>query len=675
MKVAIADVAPVGTNVGGEVTVASINMDGFAFQALSGKNLYKNLVKAIVRELSTNGIDSHIEAGKDDPIFVHLPTAEEPWFAVRDEGIGLDDYGVRNVFLTFFGSTKRENNELIGAYGLGSKSPLGYSDNFTVTAIKDGVKRMFVIFKNESGCPAIKMLAEMATTEANGVEVKVPVVDSWDYSEFHTAAADVYQWFPVKPILNVELAYPESSLWVKDIVDGVDLMHNSKQFVVHGMIAYPLDMNMLNKLDRRVRDIFSNSGLVIHAENGTVEYSMSREELSYKEGTVDYLSNKLTNLANALKSRFIAEMDGMNNWDRFLYVEQIAGRYREIRAQIIAECHSPLQVAPLNAATNAHNFYKDTQVFPKSLRTSGRGNVKVGSFDHNTIIPKEGYSLLINDQGLSDALLTKKLKHNYSVEELKELANERIDIIHGLDKDRVVEKFMEVMGYCPPLKFVSELNDVPKKPRVKGAGYVVNKDAVVRKFNNSSEKFMTGSIPLTSFDEPFFYILMDGASPAGTSRYQLKQASHQVNASVYGVNKKFLKDVQSNPFAVSILDEIKNRITAIETKFKVEGIKRKMPSWIDHQVRSAIEQYEDLSMYAGCDSIQISHYLELNRMLCRPALKEADMVAALTKIDENTESLESKYKLLSYSSMYQRENALADYIGYIHSKNQTGESV
>lgn len=675
MKVAIADVAPVGTNVGGEVTVASINMDGFAFQALSGKNLYKNLVKAIVRELTTNGIDSHIEAGKaDQPIFAHLPTEEEPWFAVRDEGIGLDDNGVRKVFLTFFGSTKRDNNELIGAYGLGSKSPLGYSDNFTVTAIKDGVKRMFVVFKNEDGCPSIKMLAEMPTTECNGVEVKVPVIDRWDYSEFHTAAADVYQWFPVKPILNVELAYPESNVWVKNIVDGVDLTHNSKRFVVHGMIAYPLDMHMLNKLDQGVRDIFAHCGLVIHAENGTVEYSMSREELSYKEGTVDYLSNKLTNLANALKSRFIAEMDGMTNWDRFLYVEQIAGRYREIRAQIITEGHSPLQVAPFNAETSAHTFYKGTQVFPKSLRTSGRGNVKVGSFDHSSITPKANYSLLINDQGLSDALLTKKLKHNYDIDDLKELAKQRIDIIHGLDKDLVVEKFMTVMGYCPPMKFVSELVDVPKKPRVKG-GYVVNKDAAVRKFNARSEKFMTGLINLTTFDAPFFYVLMDGCDPAGTTKYQLKQASYTVNATVFGVNKKFLKDVQSNPFAVSILDEIKNRVTAIETKFKVEGIKRKIPSWIDHQVRSAIEQYEDLSMYSGYDSIQISHYLELNRMLCRPALKEAEMVAALTKIDENTEVLASKYKLLSYSSMYQRENALADYIGYIHSKNQTGDTV
>jgi len=438
MKVAIADVAPVGTNVGGEVTVASINMDGFAFQALSGKNLYKNLVKAIVRELTTNGIDSHIEAGKaDQPIFAHLPTEEEPWFAVRDEGIGLDDNGVRKVFLTFFGSTKRDNNELIGAYGLGSKSPLGYSDNFTVTAIKDGVKRMFVVFKNEDGCPSIKMLAEMPTTECNGVEVKVPVIDRWDYSEFHTAAADVYQWFPVKPILNVELAYPESNVWVKNIVDGVDLTHNSKRFVVHGMIAYPLDMHMLNKLDQGVRDIFAHCGLVIHAENGTVEYSMSREELSYKEGTVDYLSNKLTNLANALKSRFIAEMDGMTNWDRFLYVEQIAGRYREIRAQIITEGHSPLQVAPFNAETSAHTFYKGTQVFPKSLRTSGRGNVKVGTFDHSSITPKAGYSLLINDQGLSDALLTKKLKHNYDIDELKELLDPILMSI--INKENITE--------------------------------------------------------------------------------------------------------------------------------------------------------------------------------------------------------------------------------------------
>ena len=169
---AIINSAPVNeavlSNVG-EIGEFRIRNSAKAFSILSS-GLYANKVKAIIRELSCNAVDSHIAAGKQTtPFDVHLPNQLEPWFAIRDYGTGLTHDQVSNIYTTYFESTKTNSNEFIGALGLGSKSPFSYTDNFTVTAIKDGVKGIYSAFINDSCVPSIaKMMAE-TTDEPAGV--------------------------------------------------------------------------------------------------------------------------------------------------------------------------------------------------------------------------------------------------------------------------------------------------------------------------------------------------------------------------------------------------------------------------------------------------------------------------------------------------------------------------
>ena len=68
----------------GEIGEFRIRNSAKAFNILSS-GLYANKVRAIVRELSCNAVDSHIAAGKQDtPFDVHLPNQHEPWFAILD---------------------------------------------------------------------------------------------------------------------------------------------------------------------------------------------------------------------------------------------------------------------------------------------------------------------------------------------------------------------------------------------------------------------------------------------------------------------------------------------------------------------------------------------------------------------------------------------------------------
>ena len=111
--------------------------------------LYSDKIQSIVREIACNAVDSHVEAGyADRPIEVHLPTTWEPWFHVRDFGVGLDHNQVIGIYTVYGASTKTNSNEFIGQLGLGSKSPFSYVDAFDVTARKDGVERQYSMYKN-----------------------------------------------------------------------------------------------------------------------------------------------------------------------------------------------------------------------------------------------------------------------------------------------------------------------------------------------------------------------------------------------------------------------------------------------------------------------------------------------------------------------------------------------
>ena len=144
----------------GEIGEFRIRNSAKAFNILSS-GLYANKIRAIIRELSCNAIDSHVAAGRiETPFDVHLPNQLEPWFAIRDYGTGLSHEQVTNIYTTYFESTKTDSNAFIGALGLGSKSPFSYTDNFTVTAVKDGRKGIYTAFINEQGVPSIALMME-----------------------------------------------------------------------------------------------------------------------------------------------------------------------------------------------------------------------------------------------------------------------------------------------------------------------------------------------------------------------------------------------------------------------------------------------------------------------------------------------------------------------------------
>ena len=94
----------------------TIETNASMFSLLTSK-VYNDPMAAVIREWSTNAIDACIAANKPIDFEVHIPTATECYFSVRDYGTGLEADQLTTLFCTLGASTKRNSNAYNGTFG------------------------------------------------------------------------------------------------------------------------------------------------------------------------------------------------------------------------------------------------------------------------------------------------------------------------------------------------------------------------------------------------------------------------------------------------------------------------------------------------------------------------------------------------------------------------------
>ncbi len=363
-----------------EVGEFRIRNSAKAFNILSS-GLYANKIRAIIRELSCNAVDSHTAAGKQDtPFDVHLPNQLEPWFSIRDYGTGLSHEQVTNIYTTYFESTKTNSNDFIGALGLGSKSPFSYTDNFTVTAIKDGVKGVYSAFINEAGVPSIAKMGEEQTSEPAGVEVKFSVSDRWDFSKFQEEARYVYTYFALRPVISgvSDFRFRDVEYDAKDIIPGVHsyIDGHRRAVAIMGNIAYPIDVPNTEQAMGELR-LLLNCGLEMHFAIGELDFQASREGLSYIPQTVDAIKRKLEAVNAQLAVHVAKEADAIPNlWDRAIFLTK---KYHNGLWQAAVKKY----VADTNLSTFDDSRYGGTKTFKMGVEDLAKKyNIVIRGFNY-----------------------------------------------------------------------------------------------------------------------------------------------------------------------------------------------------------------------------------------------------------------------------------------------------
>lgn len=270
-------------------------------------------------------VNSVIEAGKDPSkcVTITLPNDYEPYLKIRDEGLGLSEADFRRIFRKYGASTKRDSNETIGCLGIGSKSAFSYSDTYTVTAIKQGIKRVFIasVARDsvaKDGVGNLNRVLEIDTEEPNGVEISIPVKSS-DFNDFYNKVCDFLSFIPVdqRPIVRGI----NQSLVTIPVRDGEykganwTLTGNGYSYAIMGGVPYNLDVRSMDLLTEQEKELLE-LGVDMVFPIGSFEFAISREEVRYTELSQNAIKAELQKIITILADEISKKFNSATNiWE------------------------------------------------------------------------------------------------------------------------------------------------------------------------------------------------------------------------------------------------------------------------------------------------------------------------------------------------------------------------
>lgn len=253
-------------------------------------DLYSDPEKAIIREYSSNAMDSHQAAGITRPIEVSLPSPLAQFLTIKDYGVGLSAEDLRGLYSQYGSSSKRESNEFTGMLGIGSKSALTYSAQFTITAVQNGRRTVCAVSRDDDGSNTLTIVSNEATDEGNGVEIRIPAktgntlaAKAQEFFAFWPKGSVLLNGQPVKPTFNEALRVSDSVTLVRN---GDHYARRMDSTVVMGNVPYPAG----SALDAGNLGVPYGYAVIAHIPVGAVDFAPSREALSFTKTTNDYLA-------------------------------------------------------------------------------------------------------------------------------------------------------------------------------------------------------------------------------------------------------------------------------------------------------------------------------------------------------------------------------------------------
>jgi hypothetical protein len=135
---------------------------------------YKYPLSAAIREILSNAYDANtVAAYKDNkkrPVDVTLDVDR---VIIRDYGDGLSEESMQTLYTLIGQSTKEEDNNQIGAFGVGRLAPLALNPTFFITSRHQGYKKLYCCFLNEDHIPSLSLWETEESDEESGLEVSI----------------------------------------------------------------------------------------------------------------------------------------------------------------------------------------------------------------------------------------------------------------------------------------------------------------------------------------------------------------------------------------------------------------------------------------------------------------------------------------------------------------------
>jgi hypothetical protein len=349
----------IDSNLPGEVIRMQIDPEATAHLMGVLTDLYSDRIMAVIREYSTNARDAHLEAGQTRPIEITLPNTLSPTFKVKDYGIGLDVDAMRRIYSQYGTSTKRGSDDFNGMLGLGCKSAMTYTSQFSITSVKDGTKYAVAVSRAEDGVGEMTVVSITDTDEPNGVEVSIPVKRD-DTFAFIGKTNEFFKWWD-EGTVTVNGKRPErfKGRKVKDNLYIVDNLPDD--VIVMGGVAYPVpgEGGLYNQGQDRWGYNRKQFAVVYFANMGEVTFAPSRESLQDNKNTrhtvervrSEFVKHVITGLQaelDACKTHFDAWTEWVSMKERYSTLDLSALHYKG--DQFISDVRCPTEQVEVSRA-------------------------------------------------------------------------------------------------------------------------------------------------------------------------------------------------------------------------------------------------------------------------------------------------------------------------------------
>jgi hypothetical protein len=296
--------------------------------------LYSNKIGAVCREVASNSRDANREAGRESkPIVIEIGNnqsllgEEILYISFQDNGIGISPERIDNVFLKYGSSTKRDNNNQTGGFGIGAKTPFAYNNEFIIETISEksnteNIKHTYqAIILNQNGTESSQLIhiSQENTKEQTGTKIIVPLKDVYDRNDFETEVFKATILWDVLPELKgFSSKYPKLDtifngdkwnviggeysnilgVYQNDFVASVDgILYTIKTANISDSGKYP---TLKEGIVRSSRETYyhdeDRTNVILKFETGELTLSASREDVEMTDENLKLIESRLAKM-------------------------------------------------------------------------------------------------------------------------------------------------------------------------------------------------------------------------------------------------------------------------------------------------------------------------------------------------------------------------------------------
>lgn len=277
------------------------------------------------------------KASSNEPIIVGIDcTTKDSYFYVQDYGIGLSPQRMTHIYFNYLDSTKEENNDEIGGFGIGAKSALSYTHTFFITTVYNNVEYQYIMSKNKVGIPIGQLLSKKENcNKDNGTLIKIPIKEN-DVSIFNSEIYKQLAYIDNVYQRNRNVYAHESEERVFNnakIIQGDGWRYKNQSRPIEELhislenITYSIDWTEL-----KMQSI--NLPFALTFKTGELQPTPSRESVVYTSSGIELIKSKIFKFLNQLVEKHRDENKDIKDFKNWINNRNSINKYLKITDHI-----------------------------------------------------------------------------------------------------------------------------------------------------------------------------------------------------------------------------------------------------------------------------------------------------------------------------------------------------